>query len=142
MRLAALGHACPALVSEPPALNTPRINPVQMPKELRDVKIAILTCPFEPPKPKTKHKVEIDTVEKFEALRKAEQQYFIDMVKACKEAGALRALVVRRAWSSWESGCALVTKPQLSSSRRPSPLSTHQPSRLDPSQPTKPTNQP
>jgi hypothetical protein len=29
----------------------------QMPKELRDVKIAILTCPFEPPKPKTKHKV-------------------------------------------------------------------------------------
>jgi hypothetical protein len=28
-----------------------------MPKELTDVKIAILTCPFEPPKPKTKHKV-------------------------------------------------------------------------------------
>ena len=28
----------------------------QMPKELKDVKIAILTCPFEPPKPKTKHK--------------------------------------------------------------------------------------
>ena len=28
----------------------------QMPKELHDVKIAILTCPFEPPKPKTKHK--------------------------------------------------------------------------------------
>jgi len=31
----------------------------QMPKELRDVKIAILTCPFEPPKPKTKHKVRL-----------------------------------------------------------------------------------
>ena len=29
----------------------------QMPKELKDVRIAILTCPFEPPKPKTKHKV-------------------------------------------------------------------------------------
>ena len=29
----------------------------QMPKELHDVKLAILTCPFEPPKPKTKHKV-------------------------------------------------------------------------------------
>lgn len=29
----------------------------QMPKELKDVKVAILTCPFEPPKPKTKHKV-------------------------------------------------------------------------------------
>ncbi|GBF89734.1 T-complex 1 subunit epsilon [Raphidocelis subcapitata] len=60
----------------------------QMPKELKNVKIAILTCPFEPPKPKTKHKVEIDTVEKFETLRKAEQQYFTDMVKACKDAGA------------------------------------------------------
>ena len=29
----------------------------QMPKHLEDVRIAILTCPFEPPKPKTKHKV-------------------------------------------------------------------------------------
>ncbi len=29
----------------------------QMPKELTDVKLAILTCAFEPPKPKTKHKV-------------------------------------------------------------------------------------
>jgi T-complex protein 1 subunit epsilon len=29
----------------------------QMAKELKDPKIAILTCPFEPPKPKTKHKV-------------------------------------------------------------------------------------
>jgi T-complex protein 1 subunit epsilon len=27
----------------------------QMPKEIRDAKICILTCPFEPPKPKTKH---------------------------------------------------------------------------------------
>jgi len=59
----------------------------QMPKELKDVKIAILTCPFEPPKPKTKHKVDIDTVEKFETLRKAEQDYFTDMVARCKEAG-------------------------------------------------------
>ena len=30
----------------------------QMPKQLADVKLAILTCPFEPPKPKTKHKVD------------------------------------------------------------------------------------
>ncbi|KAF5836596.1 hypothetical protein DUNSADRAFT_5713 [Dunaliella salina] len=33
----------------------------QMPKELKNVKIAILTCPFEPPKPKTKHKVSFGT---------------------------------------------------------------------------------
>ena len=52
----------------------------QMPKRVEDAKIAILTCPFEPPKPKTKHKVEIDSVEKFEALRAAEKEYFVDMV--------------------------------------------------------------
>lgn len=56
----------------------------QMPKILKDAKIAILTCPFEPPKPKTKHKVDIDTVEKFEALQATEKQYFLDMVKQCK----------------------------------------------------------
>lgn len=60
----------------------------QMPKELHNVKIAILTCPFEPPKPKTKHKVDIDSVEKFEALREAEAAYFVDMVKRCKDSGA------------------------------------------------------
>lgn len=60
----------------------------QMPKQLQDVKIAILTCPFEPPKPKTKHKVDIDTVEKFDSLQATEKQYFIDMVKRCKDSGA------------------------------------------------------
>ena len=34
----------------------------QMPKELKDVKMAIVTCPFEPPKPKTKHKVSTCTM--------------------------------------------------------------------------------
>ena len=56
----------------------------QMPKQIEDAKIAILTCPFEPPKPKTKHKVEIDSVEKFQAMRQQEQKYFDDMVQKCK----------------------------------------------------------
>ncbi|XP_054785488.1 T-complex protein 1 subunit epsilon isoform X1 [Prosopis cineraria] len=60
----------------------------QMPKQIENAKIAILTCPFEPPKPKTKHKVDIDTVEKFQTLRKQEQQYFDDMVQKCKDVGA------------------------------------------------------
>ncbi|MCO5561855.1 hypothetical protein L7F22_015480 [Adiantum nelumboides] len=60
----------------------------QMPKRIENAKIAILTCPFEPPKPKTKHKVDIDTVEKFESLREQERKYFDDMVKLCKDAGA------------------------------------------------------
>ena len=56
----------------------------QMPKKIEDAKIAILTCPFEPPKPKTKHKVDIDTVEKFQTLREQEQKYFDEMVQKCK----------------------------------------------------------
>ncbi|OAY73387.1 T-complex protein 1 subunit epsilon [Ananas comosus] len=60
----------------------------QMPKRIENAKIAILTCPFEPPKPKTKHKVDIDTVEKFQTLRQQEQQYFDDMVQKCKDVGA------------------------------------------------------
>ncbi|GBG85959.1 hypothetical protein CBR_g40771 [Chara braunii] len=60
----------------------------QMPKVIENAKIAILTCPFEPPKPKTKHKVDIDSVEKFEGLRLQEKQYFTDMVNQCKDSGA------------------------------------------------------
>ncbi|KAL4854794.1 T-complex protein 1 subunit epsilon [Chlorella vulgaris] len=65
-----------------------------MPKHLQDVKMAILTCPFEPPKPKTKHKasrgwgVDISSVEQFESLRKQEQEYFRNMVQLCKDSGA------------------------------------------------------
>lgn len=64
----------------------------QMPKELQDVKIAILTCPFEPPKPKTKHKVDIDSVEKYEKLREQEKQYFVEMVDRCIDSGATLVL--------------------------------------------------
>ncbi|KAJ4798353.1 T-complex protein 1 subunit epsilon [Rhynchospora pubera] len=60
----------------------------QMPKRIEDANIAILTCPFEPPKPKTKHKVDIDTVEKFQTLREQERKYFDDMVQKCKDVGA------------------------------------------------------
>lgn len=64
----------------------------QMPKELRDVKMAILTCPFEPPKPKTKHKVDIKTVEDYNKLAEQEQNYFRDMVKKIKDSGANLAI--------------------------------------------------
>merc|ERR1711907_823588 len=64
------------------------ISHPQMDKVITDAKIAILTCPFEPPKPKTKHKLDIDTVEKYEALAAAEKQYFVDMVQKVKDTGA------------------------------------------------------
>src|ERR1700753_2264020 len=40
----------------------------QMPSEVHDAKIAILTCAFEPPKPKTKHHLDIASVEEFKQL--------------------------------------------------------------------------
>jgi len=41
-----------------------------MPKEIRDAKICILTCPFEPPKPKTKHNLNIGSAEDYKKLYK------------------------------------------------------------------------
>jgi len=52
----------------------------QMPKEVRDAKVAILTCPFEPPKPKTKHGLEIKSAEDYRALYEMEQKYFTDQI--------------------------------------------------------------
>lgn len=54
----------------------------QMPKELKNVKIAILTCPFEPPKPKTKHKLDVTDVAKYKELRQYEQDKFKEMVRS------------------------------------------------------------
>jgi len=60
----------------------------QMIKELKDAKIAILTCPFEPPKTKNKGGIEIDSVEKYNSLYEMEQNYFVEQVKRCKDSGA------------------------------------------------------
>lgn len=50
-------------------------------QELKDAKIAILTCPFEPPKPKTKHKLDVTSVDDYKALQKYEKEKFEEMVK-------------------------------------------------------------
>ncbi|CAM9386508.1 unnamed protein product [Chrysoparadoxa australica] len=60
----------------------------QMPKLVKDAKMCILTCPFEPPKPKTKHKLDITSKEAYDALHAQEQEYFSTMVKQCKDSGA------------------------------------------------------
>lgn len=64
----------------------------QMPKKLEKVKMAILTCPFEPPKPKTKHKLDVTSVEDYKKLRKYEQDKFVEMVDLVKQAGANLAI--------------------------------------------------
>ncbi|KHJ30562.1 putative t-complex protein 1 subunit epsilon [Erysiphe necator] len=60
----------------------------QMPSEVRNAKIAILTCAFEPPKPKTKHKLDVTTVEEFKKLQNYEKEKFAEMVKQIKDTGA------------------------------------------------------
>lgn len=49
---------------------------------VKDARIAILTCPFEPPKPKTKHKLDITSVEDYRKLREYELKTFEDMVQS------------------------------------------------------------
>lgn len=60
----------------------------QMAKVVEDAKIAILTCPFEPPKLKTKNGVVIKDVESYNKLYQREQEYFVNMVKQVKDSGA------------------------------------------------------
>ncbi|KAI0311135.1 chaperonin Cpn60/TCP-1 family [Amylostereum chailletii] len=60
----------------------------QMPHNVTDARIAILTCPFEPPRPKTKHKLDITSVEEYRKLQSYEKEKFLDMIRLVKESGA------------------------------------------------------
>ena len=60
----------------------------QMPKIVEGAKIAILTCPFEPPKPKTKHRLDITSPEAYKQLQAHEAEYFKTMVQQVKDSGA------------------------------------------------------
>jgi T-complex protein 1 subunit epsilon len=60
----------------------------QMPKSIQDAKVAILACPFEPPKPKTTHKLEVKSAQQYEELRAYEQEKFREMVHQVKATGA------------------------------------------------------
>ncbi|XP_073964968.1 chaperonin containing TCP1 subunit 5 [Choristoneura fumiferana] len=64
----------------------------QMPKVLKDVKLAILTCPFEPPKPKTKHKLHVGSADQYRELRQYEHDKFLEMVRRVKDTGATLAI--------------------------------------------------
>ncbi len=65
---------------------------VQMSKTIENPKIAVLTCPFEPPKPKTKHKLDISSAEQYNQLYVQEQKYFTDMISKLKTAGVNLAI--------------------------------------------------
>ena len=60
----------------------------QMQKVVEGARMAILTCPFEPPKPKTKHRMDITSPEAYKELQATEAEYFRDMVARVKATGA------------------------------------------------------
>ena len=60
----------------------------QMPRSVKDARLAILTCPFEPPRPKTKHKLDITSVEEYKKLQEYERKKFEEMIGQVKETGA------------------------------------------------------
>jgi len=60
----------------------------QMAKTVDNVKCCLLTCAFEPPKPKTKHKLDITSKEAYDKLHEHEQQYFTKMIQQVKDSGA------------------------------------------------------
>ncbi|KAI0034226.1 chaperonin Cpn60/TCP-1 family [Vararia minispora EC-137] len=60
----------------------------QMPHSVRDARIAILTCPFEPPRPKTKHKLDVTSADEYRKLQAYEKEKFTDMIKRVKDSGA------------------------------------------------------
>ena len=60
---------------------------MQMQTRVEGAKICILTCPFEPPKPKTKHVMQIKSAEDYKKLYQYEQEYFKTMVKQVKDSG-------------------------------------------------------
>jgi chaperonin GroEL (HSP60 family) len=60
-------------------------NHPRMPTIVRNTMMAILTCPLVPPKPKTKHKLDIRTAENHRKLYEKEQQYFWTQIKALND---------------------------------------------------------
>ena len=52
-----------------------------MPTKVMDAKSAILTCPFEPPWPKTKHKQAITSTDEYKKLREYEETELQEMIK-------------------------------------------------------------
>ncbi|AEA38971.1 t-complex protein1, epsilon-SU (nucleomorph) [Cryptomonas paramecium] len=86
----------------------------QMPKQMNDVRLCILTCPLEPPKPKTKYKIEIKNEIQFNQLYSFEQKYFHDAIFQIKSSGANLLLCQ---WGFDDEGNHLLLRNKLSAVR-------------------------
>lgn len=60
----------------------------QMEKEVVDGRIALLSCPFEPPKLKTKHSLVISSPQDYKELEEYERKKFAEMIESIKRSGA------------------------------------------------------
>lgn len=67
----------------------------QMKKTISNARVALLSCPFEPPKLKTKNSLLVKTAEDYKALENYEKESFVSMVQAVK---ASKADVVMCQW--------------------------------------------
>lgn len=86
----------------------------QMPKEINDVRIGIVTSPLEPPKPKTKHRIEIENVQNYKDLETEEKKYFKEMIFQVKKSGA-NLLICQ--WGFDDEGNHLLLRNKLSAVR-------------------------
>ena len=86
----------------------------QMPKQIKDVRLCIITCPIEPPKPKAKYKIEIKDTKQYKALDLFEQKYFYDMITQLKKSGANLLLCQ---WGFDDEGNHLLLRNKLSAVR-------------------------
>ncbi|KAI5149635.1 T-complex protein 1 subunit epsilon [Enteropsectra breve] len=60
----------------------------QMAKEIKNAKIALLSCPFEPPRLKTKNSLLIKSAQEYKDLESYEKRKFQEMIEAVKNSGA------------------------------------------------------
>lgn len=86
----------------------------QMPKNIEDARICIITHPLEPPKPKNKHEIEIENVRAFKELEKTEIEFFYSIVSQLKNSGA-NVLVCQ--WGFDDEGNHLLLRNKISAIR-------------------------
>jgi len=86
----------------------------QMPKKIEDARLCVLTCPFEPPRPKNKHEIEIESVREFRELEKTESEFFHNIISQIKNSGA-NVLICQ--WGFDDEGTHLLLRNKISSVR-------------------------
>lgn len=73
-----------------------------------------MTCPFEPPKPKSKHEIEIENVRAFKELEKTELEFFHKIISQIKKSGA-NVLICQ--WGFDDEGNHLLLRNKISAVR-------------------------